>query len=203
MILADFGNSRAHLYLDNNLIIHISYERLYKEFANKEIYYICVNRKEYPRIKSIKKWIELSPYIKINGEYEGMGVDRKALLLSRGDGLYIDAGSAITIDYIKANRYEGGVIIAGFKRQLEALKSLSLELKRFKAIDKPLQKSTEAQIVSGLISPIISLINSFNEDRIYITGGDGRAIANYLNNAIYEEALIFEGLKKVLKDISC
>ena len=50
-----------------------------------------------------------------------MGVDRRALCLSHENGIFVDAGSAITVDVVEEGRYQGGYIFPGFESPVKKL----------------------------------------------------------------------------------
>jgi len=208
LILADIGNRFAHLY-NNGVVNNLTIDELIDNFADKKIYYINVNPKNINRLTSIDTWIDLSNYVHLNGAYSGMGIDRQVLLLSAKDGIYIDAGSAITIDLKINNKFMGGTILPGIWKIKKAYADISEYLK----IDNIQQinintlpfSSTKESISYGIIAPIIALINSINKDNlpIYCCGGDGELLASYIDKAIYKKDLIFNGMKKVIKESKC
>ena len=198
MIVADIGNSRIHIMDDDEAIFHLDIDSAIERFGNKRVYYISVNHHMSDRIKSLKSWVDVSDRLVMDGFYNGMGADRKAISLSMGDGIYIDAGSAITIDIVREGRYQGGAIIAGIKRLKESYASISnaLSIEPEYNIDNfPL--NTSAQIGYGIIAPIYSLIlNIRDNDTVWISGGDGRLLSRFIENAIYDERLVFRGIVK-------
>jgi type III pantothenate kinase len=205
LILADIGNRHAHLKVSDRYF-KIPFLELLKRYKDKRILYISVNSKFNQIAKDVPNWIDISQYVDIRGSYQSMGVDRKALLLSRGDGVYIDAGSAITVDVKIDNRFIGGVILAGIWRQKQSYKEISQALKVDKIIDIDLNRlpdsNTQETISYGIIAPIVALIERINNQYrlpIYITGGDGKLLSRYLNGSIYKEDMVFEGLEKVVK----
>jgi len=205
MLIADIGNRFAHLY-NGKEVLDLKIVDLIKDYSLKKLCYINVNPKNKEFLKNSKNWIDLSNFIKIDGSYETMGIDRKALLLSRGDGIYIDAGSAITIDKKINGKFLGGVILPGMWIVKKSYKEISkaLDIDKINRVNlESLPKSNTKDTISyGIIAPIVCLINSINKENlpIYCTGGDGELIASYLENAIYKKDLIFEGLVKVVKE---
>jgi len=204
--LVDIGNRFAHIFHDNS-VVDVSYDELFLKYTNKDIYYINVNPNLTNKLMSISNWVDLAPFIKIDGEYEGMGVDRKALLLSRGDGIYIDAGSAITIDIKENNKFIGGTILPGIWRVKSCYEDISPRLKidNLSSVDlNTLPKTTKDALNYGIIAPIIFLVKSINKKDfdIYCTGGDGNILASNLD-AKYDKFLVFEGMKKVIKEYLC
>jgi len=205
MLLADIGNRFAHLY-DGNSILDLSIDELISNYSTKRLFFINVNPKNLSKLNIQNQWINLSKYINLNGSYEGMGVDRQVLLLSKGDGIYIDAGSAITIDKKLNNQFVGGTILPGLWRVKKSYKEISKvleidEINRVNLANLP-KSNTKDTISYGIIAPIIALIKSINRENlpIYCCGGDGKLISSYLKDSIYEKDLIFKGMLKVIKE---
>jgi len=202
-LLADIGNTHFHVY-DGKEVEHLSYEDAIVKYADKALQYISVKHQLEDKITKIKNWKNISSLMQLEGEYETMGVDRKALCLSHADGLFVDAGSAITVDVVRDGRYVGGFILPGLKAYIQSYKSISL------ALDTDLSKTltlehlpstTKEQISYGIIASIKALIDKHTEtNTLYFTGGDGKFLSNYFDNAIYDETLVFQGILKTIKD---
>ena len=206
--LVDIGNRYAHLYLDGE-IRNLSYEALFEEFKNRKVYYICVNQALKKRLQEFTTWIDLEPFVKLLGAYDGMGIDRQMLLLSRGDGIYIDAGSAITIDKKEDTVFRGGAILPGIWSLKNAYASISpaLKLESLEEVDiASLPKANTKETLSfSIIAPIVAFVEKINSAKlpIYCCGGDGELLARYIDGAHYDSILVFEGMKKVIKDCKC
>lgn len=159
-LLVDIGNTRVHM-LQGRKIVHISKERLFRQYGEHRLCYINVNHTLNAKLETKKNWVNLADFLSIEGEYDTMGVDRKAICLSYESGIFVDAGSAITVDIVKKGRYMGGFILPGIKEYLKAYQSISpvLEVKIDKACDlSKLPKKTSEAISYGIISSIISSI---------------------------------------------
>jgi len=208
-LLADIGNRYAH-FNSGNTTIDMNIKELIELFIDKKLYYISVNPKTSRSLRAIPNWINLADYVNLEGSYPTMGIDRQTLLLSRGDGIYIDAGSAITIDMKKESKFIGGTIIPGIWKQKMSYKEISSALHLDNIVDIDINtlpnNSTYETISFGIIAPIVALIEKINKNHnlpIYCCGGDGELIAKYINDAIYERDLIFEGMRKVIKENRC
>lgn len=198
MIVADIGNSRIHIMQESGIIYHLDIDSAINRFGKKKVYYISVNHHISDRIKTLNSWVDVSERLVMEGFYDGMGADRKAIALSMGDGIYIDAGTAITIDIVRNGKYQGGAIIPGINRLKECYSSISpvLDINPDFTI-KNFPMNTSAQIGYGIIAPIYSLIlNIRDKDNIWISGGDGKLISQFIENAIYDERLVFKGILK-------
>ncbi len=206
--LVDIGNRYAHIFLDGK-IISLEHSELFLKFAHKRIYYINVKHALKVKLQAMKEWIDLEPYVFVKGSYEGMGIDRKVLLLSRGDGIYIDAGSAITIDKFEDNQFQGGVILPGIWTQKSSYKSISpyLSVEKLQRVDlNTLPKgSTQETLSYSIFAPIVALVEKINSSNlpIFCCGGDGKMLASYIDGAIYSKELLFEGMRKVIKECRC
>ncbi len=201
MILADIGNTRVHIY-ENNRVIHLSYKDAINLYGDKEVYYITVKKELEETLRELKSWIDISHKITLNGSYSTMGVDRKALCLSYSSGIFISAGTAITVDIVEDNIYKGGFLLLGLREHLRGYANISPALKTDlnRDIDlNRLPKTTKDGISYGIILPIKMLIGKHqNSKQIYISGGDGKFITSIFNNAIFDETLIFRGMEKIL-----
>ena len=202
MILADIGNTNAHICEDFK-IEHMSIALFLDRYPQKRLYYISVN-KTLTQESLPDSWRDISGMIHIPGEYDGMGVDRRALCLSHQDGVFVDAGSAITVDRVVGGIYQGGFILPGITAYQKAYASISdvLDCRIDKDIDiDKIPISTASGISFATIASIVTLIREFSKGMdIYITGGDGRVISQKIDRAIYDESLLFKGIKKAIKN---
>ena len=200
--MADIGNTHFHSY-DGERVEHLSYAEAIERYADTALCYISVKHDLEKKITQIKQWQNISDSISIDGEYETMGVDRKALCLSHDNGVFVDAGSAITVDVVEGGRYRGGFILPGIRGYLKAYKDISPALDT--ALDKALNLThlpctTKEQISYGIIASIQALIEKHSKEKqLYFTGGDGRLLASFFKDAIYDDTLVFKGMVNALK----
>lgn len=203
LLLADIGNTYFHIYTGSE-IEHLSYEDAIAKYSKEALYYISVKEELDSIIKNIAPWKNISGYIKLEGAYRTMGVDRRALCLSYKSGIFVDAGSAITVDVVEEGVYQGGYIFPGLKAMLKCYEEISpsLATELDTKIDmNHLPLTTKEQISYGIIASIKALIEKHREGKIlYFTGGDGKLLSGYFKNAIYNEMLVFTGLREALKD---
>ncbi len=201
VLLADIGNTYFHVY-DGKEVIHLSYEDAITQYHDKKLFYISVKHQLEDRITQIKNWKNVSLLMTLEGEYETMGVDRKALCLSHQDGIFVDAGSAITVDIVQDAKYMGGFILPGLQAYIQSYKTIS------PALDVVLSKepnlntlplTTKEQISYGIIASIKALIDKHSKGKkLYFTGGDGKFLSQYFEEAIYDEMLVFDGMQQAL-----
>ena len=201
MLLADIGNTHFHIY-NGKEVAHLSYDDAIEKYANSKLCYISVKHTLGEKIEHIKSWKDISSSMGIDGEYETMGVDRKALCLSHKNGIFVDAGSAITVDVVKEGRYVGGFILPGIQAYLQSYKFISpvLDISLDIALKlEELPSTTKEQISYGIIASIKALIDKHSEGKtLYFTGGDGKFLSSYFDKAIYDETLVFQGMQKAL-----
>jgi len=200
-LLADIGNSYFHIY--NGLTVeHLNYDDAIQKYKDTPLKYISVNQKIEAKIGHIKVWENLSSSIVIEGQYDTMGVDRKALCLSHNEGVFIDAGSAITVDVVAKGKYVGGFILPGLKAYINSYKSISpvldISLNRELLLDS-LPGTTKDGISYGIIASIKALIDQHSNGKtLYFTGGDGEFLSSFFEDAIYDEMLVFNGMQQAI-----
>ena len=126
--------------------------------------------------------------------------------------LVIDAGSAITIDFVdRQGTYKGGNIAPGVKMRLKALHEFTGRLPMVeKEGDTPaFGYNTETAIRSGVIKGICHEIDGYiNEIRekygnvlVFLTGGDEKTLKNSIKNRIFaDKYLVAKGLNRILLD---
>ena len=203
LLLADIGNTHFHIY-DGKTVEHLTYDKAIEKYKDKSLYYISVRHQLSDDIASIKNWENISSCMCIEGEYETMGVDRKALCLSHKDGIFVDAGSAITVDVVENGCYAGGFILPGIKAYLKSYEAISPALKTELSGELNLAKlhtTTKEQISYGIIASIKALIEKHSDGKtLYFTGGDGKFLSTFFDDVIYDDTLVFRGMLKEIKD---
>jgi len=202
ILLADIGNTHFHIY-DGKKVEHLSYVDAIKKYAQSPLCYISVKHELTDEIAAISQWKNISELMKITGEYETMGTDRKALCLSHANGIFVDAGSAITVDMVENSKYVGGFILPGLKAYMQTYKAISPALdtelsKNVNLIQLP--TTTKEQISYGIIASIKALIDKHSKAKtLYFTGGDGKFLSGFFDDALYDEKLVFTGMLKAIK----
>jgi len=195
MLLYDSGNTNIKCYEDGRVSYVDDFD------TQRSFYYINVN----PKIKDFKNGIDLAPYFKLKSDYKGMGIDRVAACYSIDDGVVVDVGSAITVDVMCDGIHKGGFIMPGIGAYHDSLANISIALKfnLDKNIDlKQLPQSThEALNFSTFKSAVLMIKEVAKKRKIYFCGGDGELIRAYFEDSVYKKDLVFEGMKKVIKEI--
>ncbi len=203
-LLADIGNTHFHIYTTDG-VEHLSHSQAIEKYQDKALVYICVNTSLSQEIAKIKKWKNISSLMELEGAYDTMGVDRKALCLSHDNGIFIDAGSAITVDVMLDGVYQGGFILLGIQAYLASYASISevldVTLETSLNVDT-LPCTTKEGISYGIIASIKALIDKHSHGKTrYFTGGDGAFLSTFFEDAIYDESLVFQGVQKVIKEL--
>ncbi|MEA1953187.1 MAG: type III pantothenate kinase [Campylobacterota bacterium] len=203
ILLGDIGNTHFHIY-NGKSVEHLLYEEAIEKYQDKTLYYISVKHHLEDKIQNITTWKNISNAISLEGEYSTMGIDRKALCLSHKNGVFIDAGTAITVDVVTDGIYQGGYILAGLKTQLESYKNISsvLDVPLNKEISlKQLPRTTKDGISYGIIASIKALIEKHQKmHTLYFTGGDGEFLSSFFKESKYDDMLVFNGMRNALKD---
>ena len=203
IVLVDIGNTYAKIYHDREIKVVQA-----KEFYHDEkFYYISVNHDVSRRLSKDKNAINLEPFIMINSDYKGLGIDRKVLCSFIDDGVIVDAGSAITVDVMIDGVHKGGYILPGIEAYFRAYHDISdaLKVDRTKVImmDKIPQNTSEA-INYAVVKSIVSFVKEIAKDKkIYFCGGDGEFLSSFFKGSIYKKDLIFDAMKKIIKENIC
>ncbi len=129
--------------------------------------------------------------------------------------LVVDAGTAITYDFIDENgEYAGGNISPGIEMRFKALNRFTgrLPLVRQKNPDKLVGQTTEEAILAGVMQGVVfeveGTIRAFKENYknliVIITGGDAIFFDNKLKNYFFVHFnLIAIGLNRILEYNGC
>jgi len=167
-------------------------------------------------------FIELShdTFVPILNTYETpetLGKDRlaavvgAAFLKQGSDILVIDAGTAVTYDFIDSNAvYHGGNIAPGLNMRLRAMHDFTQKLPLVEpVIDIPmLGQNTQSALASGALNGIVYEIEGYiNHLKIkypqllvFLTGGSTFYLISKLKNAIFAERnLVLIGLNRILQ----
>jgi len=201
--LADIGNTHIHFF-HRKKVEHLTYSDAVKKYGQTSLDYISVNQSLEDTIAKRTKWKNISPLVILKGAYDTMGVDRRALCLSHSDGVFVDAGSAITVDVMEGGVYQGGFILPGLTASLKSYADISpildVDLNRKVSLNR-LPITTKDGISYGIIAPIKAIIEKHQVERtIYFTGGDGEFLSTLFRGSLFDETLIFQGMLHALYD---
>jgi type III pantothenate kinase len=202
MLLCDIGNSSFAFYEDGKVTSYLI-DTFDINSVTQEVYYICVNPKVSKLLEAHELWHDLAPMIHLEGSYDTLGIDRQVAVLGlEGDGVIVDAGSAITVDVVEQGSYQGGFIYPGFLAMQQAFAQISSKLDYLLNFEVTLDKiATNSQdaISYGAIAPIIAEIRRISEDKtLIVTGGDGKIIAKHLKGAQLQPNWLFDAMTKII-----
>jgi type III pantothenate kinase len=159
--------------------------------------------------------------------FQALGQDRVcnalacAALFGKQNCIIIDAGTAITIDYLRGEMFEGGVILPGvlmqfdaLHRRTDALPSVDLDVNDFMTMTFP-STSTENCIKAGVLYGTAGAVdrcvgeylrvfgNDNNDTKIVAAGGGWGAIMPFVTHKVTAipgltliGAAVYEGLGK-------
>jgi len=195
MLLFDIGNSNTKRYKNGKTDIA-------DLPINERFYYICVNEKLRKSIP--KSGIDISSWFKFKSSYQNPGIDRIAACYTIKEGIVVDAGSAITVDIMENGTHKGGFILPGLASYQKCYATISpvldKKLNKNISLDKLPQNTTDA-VSFGVFASLKSLIENISgKKRIYLTGGDGELLKNFIKNSVFKKELVFEGMIKAIKE---
>jgi type III pantothenate kinase len=147
---------------------------------------------------------------------ETLGTDRIAgvagafSLFPGQDLLVIDAGTAITYDYLSDGVYRGGNISPGLNTRFRALNSFTGRLPMVTQAEDFTNpgKNTTDSILAGVITGITYEINEYirtfekksTDYKIILTGGDGGFLKDKINHQVaYMPDIVIDGLNYILE----
>jgi type III pantothenate kinase len=199
MILCDIGNTSVDI-LQNGERSKTSVADFDPAFLSDNVYFISVNEAFDRRVQKYENWHDLRSWISWERYYPTMGIDRIMVCEAVSNGVIVDAGSAITVDVMRKGDYQGGMIALGLRAAYEAYAKLSSALDvsfNFEVDLAKMAKNTPDAVSIGFLAPLIGYIENLGEP-IMLTGGDARVLKHFLPNAIVDEELIFNGMKKLI-----
>ncbi len=149
-----------------------------------------------------------------------IGADRvMAMLGARSpdapDGGYmvIDAGSALTVDYVASGQHQGGYIVPGLGLSRDVLGQKTARIGQvtptlYSALLEP-GRVTQRAVEHGIRRQLIAFCQSAVQDapcpvgRVVLTGGDAEWLAGHLSGPIeVEPDLVFQGLARFFTPLS-
>jgi len=147
---------------------------------------------------------------------ETLGPDRIAAVaggyeLFHGEKvLIIDAGSAITYDFLSGKSYKGGNISPGLRMRFRALHKFTSKLplvthaEKFETPGKNTAEAITAGVVNGVTYEINEYIRTFKKEhvglKVILSGGDGEYLKGKINHQItYVPDIVIDGLNFILE----
>jgi type III pantothenate kinase len=138
------------------------------------------------------------------------GVSGAFSLFPGCDLLVIDAGTAITYDYLSEGVYMGGNISPGLNTRFRALNSFTGRLPMVTLAENFTNpgKNTTDSILSGVITGVTYEINEYirtfekksTDYKVLLTGGDGGYLKDKINHQVaYMPDIVIDGLNYILE----
>jgi type III pantothenate kinase len=124
--------------------------------------------------------------------------------------LIIDAGSAITYDFLSGKLYKGGNISPGLSMRFKALHKFTRKLplvsttQKFHSPGRNTIEAITAGVIKGMVYEINEYIRTFEkrhtEIQVVITGGDGGYLKERLDYKVtYLPEIVIDGLNYILE----
>ncbi len=124
--------------------------------------------------------------------------------------LVIDAGTALTFDYLSGTVYKGGNISPGLSMRFKALNKFTDRLplitpsQNFLSPGRNTKEAITAGVITGLLYEINVYIRTFEKEhtdyKIILTGGDGEFINSKINHELsYMPDIVTDGLNYILE----
>jgi len=201
VILCDIGNTSYH-FLDGDKESKVAAEGFDPASVGEEVWYISVNPAADQRVAGLVNWHDLRHFIDWDAYYPTMGVDRIMACEAIDEGLIIDAGSAITVDLVSGGRFAGGFIYPGLEAMRACYRNISPRLDyslNFELDLDKMPKNSRDAISYGVLRTLYSEVMRHNK-KIYLTGGDAKALAKIFPDALVDERLLFRGMKKMMEN---
>lgn len=201
MLFCDIGNTTLHFFGDGR-DDRVSAEGFAPATVAETVHYLCVNERLNPLLQRCDNWIDLRPMIPWEKYYESMGVDRIAACEAVENGTIIDAGSAVTVDIVKAGRFQGGFIYPGVTAMQHAYRSISPHLDysfNFELELAKMPKNSRDAISYGYLRTFCSEVMR-HDGPIILTGGDAEHFVSLFPSATIDTHLVFKGMKTILEN---
>lgn len=233
-LIIDIGNSFSKLYLfENSLLVdeftftsgEINFDEIFEKynFIENAIISSVAEEESIKQIHTkIKNIIDFNhkTRLPININYdtpETLGLDRIAAVVGASHSfkkqniLIIDAGTAITYDFIDSNKnYLGGNISPGLQIRFKSLNTFTKKLplinpkENIQIIGKTTEMAIASGVQQGMIYEIEGYINHFENNyknlKVILTGGDCFFFEKRLKKSIFVVPnLIALGLNQILK----
>ena len=180
-----------------------------------------LSEKQISRLKQLYPTIILDHTTKVpfTNKYatpNTLGVDRIALISASATQysnkyvLVIDAGTAITYDFLSSNNeYLGGAISPGILLRYKSLHNYTAKLPLLETetpkdfIGSTTKNSLHSGVVNGVIHEIDGFIdaykNKFTDLTVILTGGDAHFLRDSIKNDIFaNQNFLLEGLNHIL-----
>lgn len=162
MILCDIGNTFLHFYYRGR-IWKEEKTKLTPKDSKELIMYISVNEDSTNTLLyAHPRCFDLTPYLNIDTNYKGLGIDRIAACKAISDGVIVDAGSAITVDIMQQGIHLGGFIMPGiakYRKMFSSISVLDCEMNLGVDLDTFPQNTRDA-VSYGMLNSILLMLKN-------------------------------------------
>jgi type III pantothenate kinase len=234
-LIIDIGNTSTKLAvykgrekLSVSRIIDLSCEELEEELSGYKIERAIISsvRKLPPFIADL--FVTNIPFVHVMShesnlpfkiEYETpetLGTDRIAAvagaynIFPRSEILIIDAGTAITYDFLSSGIYKGGNISPGLTMRFKALNKFTGKLplvfpgENYSSPGRNTNDAIMAGVITGLTYEINEYIRTFEKKesgfKVVLTGGDSGYLKDKINHEVtYMPDIVIDGLNLILE----
>lgn len=227
-LLLDIGNTREKAALVKQgkvtALPQLAPENLAK-LSLKAVYYASVASQE--KVAVIKQLLGLEdlPWRQVHADAQAygvtsvyqqpqtLGVDRwlamlgAQLLFPSTSTLIVDAGTAVTLDWLDARgQHQGGWIIPGLKMQQHAVVKNTAKVFNSEMFNGRLEpgEDTVTCLQNGCLASVLGAIRlawqQNPSQKLLLTGGDSKFLKSYLSDLplVVEPLLIFHGLARYI-----
>jgi type III pantothenate kinase len=227
-LLLDIGNTREKAALVKqgkvSALPQLAPENLAK-LPIKAVYFASVASQE--KVAVIKQLLGLEhlPWRQVHADAQAygvsniyqqpqtLGVDRWLAMLGAqslfpdSSALIVDAGTAVTLDWLEANgQHGGGWIIPGLKMQQQAVVKNTAKVFNSEMFNGRLEAGVDTVtcLQNGCLAAVLGAIRlAWHEtpcDKLLLTGGDSKFLKPYLADLplVVEPLLIFHGLARYI-----
>ncbi len=202
MLLCDIGNTSYHFY---DTVTGSHEKRTAETFdpaeVSQRVCYINVNAAVQPKLVPLGNWTDLEPFVERRNYYATMGIDRIMACEAIGEGVVVDAGSAITVDIVRGGIFEGGFIYPGIAALQSLYPRISAKLDysfNFGLQLDKMPKNTPDAISYGALGLLAREVAGYGLP-VYLTGGDAKKLQPLLPEAVTAPDLLFAGMQKIIK----
>jgi type III pantothenate kinase len=200
MLLCDIGNTSYHFH-DGKCDYKEPVSTYDPASLKDELFFVNVNPQLADTLSGLSNWNDLSLYIDWNSYYDTMGVDRIMVCEAVHEGVIIDAGSAITVDIVRDNRFDGGFIMPGVDAMMSTYSGISERLGysfNFELELDKMPKNSRDAVSYGFLG-LLGREVSRHALPVYLTGGNAEQLTKLFPGATVDQELVFKGMRKLIK----
>lgn len=225
-LLLDIGNSRCKtaLYSKGTISLITDLDALINNYSTiKKVFVSCVGAETQMQLIKNQLYFLDIPWVHVKSEKtafgllnsysepEKLGVDRWLAMIAakqqfdNQDLLIIDAGTAVTIDWLdQQGNHQGGWILPGITLQQQAVVSNTAKVVKSDDFSAKLlpANTTISALQNGCLAAVVGAIHmawrTKPVHKIILTGGDSNLLSEHLAQLplVIEPLLVFKGLSR-------